>query len=108
MPDTLKQDTPSPLPRHTSWRSTTKPYVRDLACRWLKGAGHICGQAANADAAWAAIFQQRRRAPGGAGRQHAGPFRLGTVRRRQERRIPNTAVLMMTATRRDQDGRSRR
>jgi putative two-component system response regulator len=51
MLDTVTGSMPKVAPAHIL-TVDDESYVRDLAMRWLKGAGHTCGQAANAEAAW--------------------------------------------------------
>jgi putative two-component system response regulator len=71
-------------------------YVRDLVCRWLKGAGHVCAQAPNAKVAWEHLRTNEVHLmvldvnmPG-----RSGLELLSDV----HESYPDTAVLMMTGT----------
>ena len=93
MPDTLKQ-----TPANNAGRILAvddEPYVRDLVCRWLKGRGYVCGQAADADAAWEYLKTNEVHLvvldvnmPGRSGLELLGDIKAT---------YPDTAVLMMTA-----------
>lgn len=94
MPDTLKRDLPANRAAQIL-AVDDEPYVRDLVCRWLKGAGHVCAQAGNADAAWqhlqghdVDLMVLDVNMPG-----RTGVELLDDI----QATYPNTAVLMMTA-----------
>jgi putative two-component system response regulator len=93
MPDALKQ-TPATGAAHIL-AVDDEPYVRDLVCRWLKGRGHVCGQAANAEAAWEYLQANDVQLvvldvnmPGRSGLELLVDIK---------KTYPDTAVLMMTA-----------
>jgi putative two-component system response regulator len=96
MSDRMNQTKPSAGSPAKILAVDDESYVRDLVCRWLKDAGHVCAQAANAQAAWeylggneAHLMVLDVNMPG-----RSGLELLVDV----HKTYPDTAVLMMTGT----------
>ena len=92
MSDALKQ-TPANAGRILA--VDDEPYVRDLVCRWLKGRGYACDQAASAETAWKYLKTHEVdlvvldvNMPGRSGLELLGDIKST---------YPDTAALMMTA-----------
>jgi putative two-component system response regulator len=94
MSDTLKPAASTVNPSHIL-TVDDESYVRDLVCRWLKGAGHVCGQAGSFEAAWEYLGSNKVdlavldiNMPGRSGLELLGEIK---------KTYPDTSVLMMSA-----------